>query len=71
MDERKKKVIRLISGQDMEFKERYDFPSAKVSLSGFATWEATAKYGNEKTNPTVLVFGVDENYLDIDGYDLE
>jgi putative ABC transport system permease protein len=57
--------------QGMEFKERYDFPSAKVSLSGFATWEATVKHGNEKTNPTVLVFGVDENYLEIEGYDLE
>jgi putative ABC transport system permease protein len=36
-----------------------------------ATWNATLKYGNEKTNPTVLIFGVDENYLDIKGYDLE
>ena len=57
--------------QAQEFKERFDFPAAKVSISGFATWEATLKYGNEKTNPTVYVFGVDENYLDIEGYDLD
>jgi putative ABC transport system permease protein len=56
--------------QAMEFKERFDFPSTKVSVSGLATWEATLKFGNEKTNPTVLVYGVDENYLDIQGYDL-
>jgi putative ABC transport system permease protein len=57
--------------QAMEFKERYDFPSAKVSVSGLATWDAVLKYGKEKTNPTVLVFGIDENYLDINGYDLQ
>jgi len=57
--------------QAMEFKERYDFPASKVSVEGLATWDATLKYGNEKTNPNVLVFGVDEQYLDINGYDLE
>ncbi len=57
--------------QAMEFKERFDYPPSKVSIEGLSTWDATLKYGNEKTNPTVLVFGVDENYLDINGYDLE
>lgn len=57
--------------QAIEFKERFDFPAAKVSIEGLSSWDATLKYGNEKTNPTVLVFGVDENYLDINGYDLE
>ncbi len=57
--------------QAIEFKERFDYPAANVSVSGLGTWDATLKYGNEKTNPTVRVFGVDENYLDIRGYDLE
>ena len=57
--------------QALEFKERFDFPASKVSIEGLSAWDATLKYGNEKTNPTVLVFGVDENYLDINGYDLE
>src|SRR4030095_16883009 len=57
--------------QAMDFKERFDFPTSKVSIEGMATWDATLKYANEKTNPTVLVFGVDENYLDINKYDLE
>lgn len=57
--------------QAQEFKERFDFPSSKVSVSGLGTWDATLKYGDKKTNPTVLVFGVDESYLDIRGYDLE
>lgn len=57
--------------QVLDFKERYDFPSAKVSVSGFCTFNAVLKYGNEKTNPTVLVFGVDENYIDVQAYDLD
>jgi putative ABC transport system permease protein len=57
--------------QAMEFKERFDYPSSNVSVSGFGTWDATLKFGDKKTNPTVLVFGVDENYLDVRGYDLE
>src|SRR3990170_2160039 len=57
--------------QAQEFKERYDYSGAMVSVSGFGTWDATVKYGDKKTNPTVLVFGIDENYLKIRGYDLE
>jgi hypothetical protein len=45
----------------MEFKDRYDIPAARVYMSGLATWNSTLKYGNEKTNPTELIFGVDEN----------
>ena len=56
--------------QAMEFKERYAYPSAKVSVSGLGNWGSTIKYGKEKTNPTVLVFGVDEQFLDVRGYDL-
>ena len=57
--------------QAEEFKERFDYPASKVSISGFGTWDATLKYADKKTNPTVLVFGVDDNYLDLRGYDLE
>lgn len=56
--------------QAMEFKERYNF-AATVSISGFATGNAVVKYANEKTNPTVLVFGVDQDFIDIRGYELE
>jgi putative ABC transport system permease protein len=56
--------------QAMEFKERFDFPS-KVSISARATGSAVIKYGNEKTNPTVRVDGIDEHFLDIRGFDLE
>lgn len=55
--------------QAAEFKERFDFP-AKTALSINATGNATVQRHDKKTNPTVSVTGVDENYLDVKGYDL-
>ena len=56
--------------QSMEFKERFVFP-AKTSVSMFCTGNATIKYENEKTNPNILIFGIDENYLAGKGYEIE
>lgn len=55
--------------QAMEFKERFDFP-AKITVSINATSNATVQHLDKKTNPTVGVTGVDENFLDVKGYDL-
>lgn len=57
--------------QVLDFKERFDSPNATVSVSGFCSFNATVKYGNEKTNPTVLLFGVDDHYLQVQAYDLD
>ncbi len=67
---REKRGENITFQQAMEFKERYDFP-ARVTISGNATGSAVVKFGNEKTNPTVRVGGIDENFLEIRGYDLE
>ncbi len=56
--------------QATAFKEQYDF-DAIVSLSAFGSWAATIKYGQEKTNPNVQVIGIDEQYLNVSGFDLE
>ena len=59
-----------ISYRDAEaFKERYDFP-AQVMVSQWATGGATVRYEDEKSNPNVTVTGIDENYLDVQGYDI-
>ena len=55
--------------QATEFKERFDYP-AKVTISINATGNAVVQRGDKKTNPTVSVTGVDENYLDVKGMDL-
>ena len=56
--------------QVIEFKERYKFP-ARVSGSLTCTGSATVRYGEEETNPLVLVTAIDENYLAAKGYELE
>jgi putative ABC transport system permease protein len=56
--------------QAKEFREKFHFP-ATVSISVMATQIATVKYESKKSNPNVIVRGVDENYLQTAGYDLE
>jgi putative ABC transport system permease protein len=51
------------------FKERFAFP-ATVSISKFASGNATIFYDDIKTNPNVRVLGGDENYLTNSGYEL-
>ncbi len=57
--------------QALAFKDRFDFPSSNVTVFGYATGNATLKYRDEKTNPTVVVVGIDNEYLNIKDYILE
>lgn len=52
------------------FKERYNF-AAKTSVSLPGGGGASIKYKDEKTNPNVSIFGVDENYLDGKGFEIQ
>ncbi|MDR2009512.1 MAG: ABC transporter permease [Bacteroidales bacterium] len=45
-----------------KFKDDFTFP-ARVSIHVEGTGSATVKYEDIKTNPTISVYGVDENYL--------
>ena len=56
--------------QAKDFREQYHFP-ATVSISVMATNTATVKYESKKTNPNVIVRGIDENYIATAGYDLD
>lgn len=56
--------------QALDFKARFDYP-ARISVSTTCTSNATIKYGDEKTNPTMQVVAIDENYLSVKGMDLE
>jgi putative ABC transport system permease protein len=51
------------------FKESFKFP-ARVSISFFATETATIKYEDEKTDPDIAVYAVDEEYLITAGKDI-
>lgn len=52
------------------FKDRFHFP-ASVSISKFASGNATVLFEEVKTNPNVRVIGGDENYLLNSGYVLD
>jgi putative ABC transport system permease protein len=56
--------------QANDFKQKFTFP-ARVSLNVRADNLAVIRYGEFKTNPNVTVYGIDENYLIVNGYDLE
>lgn len=55
--------------QAKEFRERFEFPAA-VSVSVYATGNATLKHGSAKTNPNVGVRGIDDAYLHTAGYEI-
>src|SRR5690554_4753819 len=56
--------------QANQFKEQFNFP-AIVAVSVTASGNATIKYGSRKTNPNVTVRGIDENYLQTAGFEIE
>ena len=53
----------------MGFKEQYNFP-ALVSVSALGSMGAVVKHENEETNPNITVYGADENYLKVSGYEI-
>lgn len=68
---RRKMVSDAISfDQAITFKEKYNF-RAKTAVFFTCTGIATIKHGTEETNPNIPVYGVDENYLEIKGSDIE
>jgi putative ABC transport system permease protein len=52
------------------FKKRFEFPGAKVGMALRGTNNIVANYGSKKTNPDVTVTGGDENYLELNGFNI-
>ena len=50
------------------FKERYNFPGAKVGIALRGAGSIVVNNSRRKTNPEVTTFGGDENYLELNGY---
>jgi len=57
--------------QAMKFKKNFNFGGAQVSINTFCTSSATIKYGDQQTNPTVRLVGVDENYFKVSSFDMD
>ena len=67
---RSKNYSYISYSQAREFRERYAFP-AIASISVNATGTATVKYESKKSNPNVSVRGIDENFLQTAGYEVD
>lgn len=52
------------------FKSRYDFPGAIVSIALRGPFSIVVNNEKRKTNPDINLFGGDENYLDLNGYQI-
>lgn len=66
-----KRADPLVYDQAEAFKDKYKFGGAQVSIESFCTSNAEVQYGDKKTNPTVVIRGIDENYFNVSSYDLE
>lgn len=53
------------------FKQRYNFPSAKVGLAMRGGTGIVVNNSRKKTSPEITSFGGDENYLELNGYKIE
>src|SRR5690554_2531209 len=68
----REKINPIISYNNVrEFIGKYDFPLTKTSVFFQGTAAAEVKYGSEKTDPEVQVYGVNENYLENSGIEIE
>jgi putative ABC transport system permease protein len=67
---RAKNYSRISYREALEFKSMFTEP-AWVSVSFNASSLATVKFGSEETNPNIGLIGVDENYLNVSGYEIE
>ncbi|HMJ48117.1 MAG TPA: ABC transporter permease [Ferruginibacter sp.] len=52
------------------FRERYHFPTSKVGIALRGPSSIVVNTGSRKTNPDVNINGGDENYLELNGYNI-
>jgi len=57
--------------QVKKFEEDFEFPFTKTSISFVGTSMAEVKYQNDKTDPEVQVYGINENYIVNSGLEVE
>ncbi|HAN65965.1 MAG TPA: hypothetical protein DCQ34_06725 [Chitinophagaceae bacterium] len=62
--------IQITYDEASTFKNRYAFPGSKVSVAVRGANGVVVNTNERKTNPEINVFGGDENYLDLNGYEI-
>jgi putative ABC transport system permease protein len=64
----REKINPVINYNDVrEFTDLYSFPYTKTSVSFIGSRGAEVKFENKKTDPEVIIYGVNENYLENTG----
>lgn len=70
-DGKKEKTYPKVTYHELlTFKQKYEGPGV-VSIYTVITGQAEVKYESKVTNPNQIVRGGDENYLTVDGYDVD
>ncbi|RXJ50171.1 ABC transporter permease [Gelidibacter gilvus] len=65
------KINPIISYRNVkDFEDKYKFPFTQVSVSFVGTQTAEVKYENKKSDPEVMVLGVNENYIQNSGLEV-
>ncbi len=54
-----------------EFKEAFQFSGVDISIDADCSRSATIKYGEEESNPTVSIKGIDESYFSTSAFEIE
>lgn len=67
---KQKRFETITFDQARRFKEEFTFP-AVVSISSIATQIGVLKYESKKTNPNILIWGGDDNYITTAGHEVE
>lgn len=67
---RAKNFSRITYREAEEFKSRFT-EAAWVAISFNASGLSTVKYESEETNPNVSLLGIDENHLNVSGYEIQ
>tara|TARA_R110002072_G_scaffold193809_3_gene350971 strand:+ start:2379 stop:3614 length:1236 start_codon:yes stop_codon:yes gene_type:complete len=68
----RQKVNPVLSYRDIkDFEESYNFPLTRTAVSFTGTISAEIKYENLKTDPEVQVLGINENYLNNSGLEID
>jgi len=69
-EKKSKSGIPISYDEAKQFKERYNFPGTKVSIALRGPGSVVVNTDRRKTNPEINVYGGDENYLELNGYNL-
>ncbi|HUH26598.1 ABC transporter permease [Gelidibacter sp.] len=65
------KINPIISYRNVkDFEDNYNFPFTQVAISFVGTQTAEVKFENKKTDPEVMVLGVNENYIQNSGLEV-